>query len=252
MQTNSLEWLSRFEGLLESAPRDDPDLLSQFYTPDARLEQHLLQLKSYAEKTSPTAGERRGAGILMEQIAFLAFSSLTPALEPESYRSVGSQVDLEVSGVGTVWRALLSTLGLQTDRHSFLLEAKATKDKVDVPVMTRLCALMDQRSTVTLGIFFTLSGCTGEPTRNESTASLRDARFHQVLHHVRTSCPIVVFDLDDILSLSGAGSLIRHLHQKIRQVEQVTTSQPVRVGEYKKVELPGHLSELMSPTRAEE
>lgn len=242
-------WIERFEDLLKEAPDDDPDLLAMLYTPDSRLPGFLKKLKAYEAKQSPTSTERKAAGDLMEQVAFLTFRSLTDACEPESYKAVGSQVDLEVTGVKATWQVLLKVVGLKEGRHSFLLEAKATEGKVDVPVMTRLCALMNLRPTVGLGIFFTLKGCTGEPSKNEGKASLKDARYHQVLHYVRTGCPIIVFDLSDILALKVPGSLVMQIQQKIRDVEKVTVSAPESVGSYRQVKLPGHLAKLLGQSK---
>jgi hypothetical protein len=236
-----LEALEQATALIKGqAGRDS--LLPLLYTPDSRISPRIEELTELAAEPKPTADQRRQAGVLMEQVAYLAFRGLLGHDVIKSYRSAGPQIDLLVSGSGTAWRLLCSTLRIDVNKRGILVEAKARKSRVDDQDFARLCALLESTSmTSSLGVFFSLHGATG--FAKGERAALRHARLRQVLHFARCRTPVIVFDLGDLQKLTTNGSLVRLLEQKIRDVEELAINPPEPAAAIE-VELPHHLQDL--------
>jgi hypothetical protein len=199
-----------------------------FYTPDGRLPDFLQNLKeevSKRENNAPDSLSNTEIGKLMEQIAYLCFKGLEGNSVIKSFQSAGPQYDLIVSGDNPIWIFLCEILYLKTGRD-FLVEAKATKNKIGDPQFARLCSLLhfNLNTTSGLGIFFTLKGASGfpEPGAIRRQRSLSDSRLRQAIFMAACKKPIVVFDLNDILELDKPGSLVQILIDKIRDVEQLS------------------------------
>jgi hypothetical protein len=217
-------------------------LIPFLYTPDSRIAGLIGSLGEIARNKDVTSEERRQAGELMEQVAFLALGGLRGSDVVKSFRSSGPQIDLLVNGSTAAWRLLCSTIRIDVDKRGILVEAKARKTKVDDQDFARMCALLESTSTTcSVGVFFTLHGATGFSAKER--AGLKHARLRQVLYFARCKTPVVVLNLEDLRMLDQPGSLVRLLEQRVREIEElaITPSIPAVSVEF---ELPPHLAAL--------
>lgn len=219
-----------------------PILAPLLYRPDRRLEATVRQLKPFVR------GERkcdRTAGVLLEQVATMAFGGLVGWDVLKSYQSLGPQIDLLINGNDAAWLGLCRFVRMDEHRRGILVEAKAVGKSVGDSIFARLCALSaNMETTVSLAVLFTLNGASGFPKEGGKEASLRHARLRQVLHHSRTRTPVIVFDWDDIVTLKEPGSLPRIIERKIRDIEELSVWRLPKV-EHREVDLPKHLTDII-------
>jgi hypothetical protein len=202
------------------------DLAIYLYDPDERLNYYLKKLKEYAQISNLPQKNRPNnfntlAGNLLEQISYLCFSSLRGVSSIKSLQSPGPQYDLLVSGNDTFWKCLCDQLYIEYTKRDFIIECKATKNKVGDQQFSRMCSLLqlNKFDTSQLGIFFTLQGASGFPEENQKRLrSLRDAKLRQVMFNISTSKRIIVLDKNDLLSLGNPGSLVKIMVSKIQDI----------------------------------
>jgi hypothetical protein len=240
------EALAFFEAKPDGVARHS--LATVIYQPDARFAPLLARLRTYIANPPTTLEQQQDAGRLLEQIATVAFDCIRGRDVIKSYRSAEAQYDLLVNGTPPAWDPFWRFTRLEHEGRGVLVECKATKSRVGAPVFARLCDAVAHtfQSTVALGVFFTLSGATGFPTKgNPRQQKLGDARLRQVLFYAATRKPIVVFDQDDILSLSEPGSLLVLLERKIRDIEEISGLPSAPASHSVEVDLPKHLKDLL-------
>lgn len=129
-----------------------------FYSPDVILVKELIdEINVYYRKSKPTQKEKQSAGYKLEELALAVFHGLKGWSSVKSYRSASSQYDLLMSGDSLEWKTMLSLLPLTIPEHStsIVVEAKATKAKVNDAQFSRLCSIMhvSLENTSILGIF---------------------------------------------------------------------------------------------------
>lgn len=205
-------------------------LLVLFYTPDARLSDLLTELTekikiSNLDDSQKPSNFHVQIGQHLEKIAYLCLKSLAGISSIKSFQSPGPQYDFVVTGDNELWISLCQLFYFNNPRD-ILVEVKATKSPVDDQTFARLCSLLDLNLTRTagIGVFFTLSGASGFPKAESKTRqrTLSDARLRQVMYMVSAKKPIVVFDKEDIFKLDQAGSFVKLLIHKIRDIEDLT------------------------------
>jgi hypothetical protein len=224
------------------------NLSSLLYPANDELDQYIQKLEAICSKQHPTDADKREAGNLMEQIAFLAFRNLARADSLQSYRSPVGQHDLLVSGQDVPWTMLMSMCQGNKNFGGILVEAKAWGGKVGTAEFLRLYALIEisMKYSCDIGVFFTVKGASGFP-RDPGThqTKVSECRLLQVLAMAKSGIRVVVFDLDEIKTLVQAGSLPVALQRKIKDIEAIngrwlpSTSPDVQL-----VDLPEHLKGL--------
>lgn len=217
-----------------------------YYKPDSALVKNLIdEIEKTYQKKRPTQKDKQLAGYKLEELTLVIFHGLKGWDSIKNYQSSTAQYDLLMSGNGLDWQSTLGLLPLNVPSHSssIVVEAKATKAKVNDPQFSRLCCLMQQnlKKTSILGIFLTLNGATGFP-RNNVLKNVGQCRLRQLVFYAETRKPIVVLDLNDIRKLSEPGSLLKILNAKIREIEEQTGLPATE--DIKEVALPKHLSSL--------
>ncbi|MDZ8264714.1 MAG: hypothetical protein RMY63_41065 [Nostoc sp. ChiQUE01b] len=222
------------------------EVINWTYTPDIRLSDYLNALKCYLKKEKPTASERQKAGYLLEEILTLSFKGLAGYSEIKSYQSSSHQYDFLISGDGANWDIICNRLFLENYR-GIVVEAKATEEVVSIAQFSRLCSVLSLElfNTVGLGVFFTLKGAAGFPSRNGRKKCISDARLCQLLFYARHKKNIVVFDKDDIFELNENGALIHILIRKIKEIEQSSGLKNAPVAELVDIDLPERLKNLI-------
>lgn len=235
---------------LEKARSGDPaalDLASYYYVADPRLGPLIQELTELVEfKRLRSSTDTRRAGQLMEQIAFLVFSTVIGASSIKSFQSAGPQYDLLVSGDTLPWLMLCSLLFLGEHHRSILVEAKAVAGRLPDREFARLCAIMETNlPAVGLGVFFTLSGASGFPDGSKRQRSIRDSRLRQVLYHAKTGKAVIVFDLADLMALRENGTLVEILIRKIRDISELSGLPAGATEELIEKDLPAHLTALI-------
>ena len=242
---------------LKELPKEDINsrnqIASYLYEPDSRLSEYIEKLKNYINLINPTKKERQDAGYLLEQIVVIVFRGLRGLSRIKSFRSVGAQYDLLISGDNEDWLCLCNLLFMKDNQRGILIEAKCTQEKVSHSQFARLCSLMEINlfSTTGLGIFFTLNGATGFPKKGQESRqkALSEARSMQALFHARTGKAIVVLDQDDIFTLDKPGSLLQILISKIHDLEDLSGLAIEPCESPVEVDLPAHLKELLEPNQ---
>ena len=189
-------------------------------------------------------------GELMEEITYLAFSTLKGNNSLKSYRSFSHQLDLVISGSDSDWMSLMEYLHLKKRRRTIVVEAKNWEDKVDDKTFSRLCGILQNIFTnmADLGVFITRNGATGFP-KEDSVSSIRplsEAQATQIIFHARTKKYVIVLTHDDIKKFGQPGALPRILEAKIRAVEEWTGKPPRYNDRWEEVDLPPHLSKYRS------
>ncbi len=236
---------------LEKIDRDDPasDKLSSYlYIPDSRMSEYLIQLDNLLKISKPKKAELRERGKTLEQIVCLAFNSLKGVTSLKSFQSAGPQYDLLITGDTIDWNVICKQLYIDTPKRDIVVEAKARKEKLQDKDFARLCSIMELNLTgASLGIFFTLNGATGFPQRNCLTRQrkISDCRLRQVIYYAKTNKFVVVLDKQDIFELNRNGSLIQILTRKIRDLRELSGFPTTSVNDFKEIDLPGHLSDLV-------
>jgi hypothetical protein len=186
------------------------------------------------------------AGKLMEELVYLAFDCLEGKDTIKSFQSYSAQHDLIISGSKPSWSTLIEKLHLPGTSRTLVIEAKNTEVPVSDQQFSRLCSIMQNKlqTTCSLGIFFSRSGATGFPNRDDGRRqrALQDSRATQVLFHARTDKFVVVIDHDDILQLDQIGSLPRLLEARIKDVEEASGLSLDLDLDWNEVDLPSHLS----------
>ncbi len=230
-------------------------LISYFYSPHKKLDTYLEKLKDEIEISALPRNKRPSnhhneIGKLLEQIAYICFSSLKGVSSIKSYQSAaGPQYDLLISGDDLPWMYLCKMLHIKFESRDILVEVKATKKKVNDQIFSRLCSLLDMNlfNTTQLGVFFTLNGATGFPQKDSTQRQRKigDSKLRQLMFLVGKNKFIVVLDKDDIDELNKAGSLVKIILRKIEDIEQVTGEYiPPAVGVPIEKDLPVHLQNL--------
>jgi hypothetical protein len=217
-----------------------------YYKPDSILVKNLInEIEELYQKKRPTQREKQLTGYKLEELTLAIFHGLKGWDSIKNYQSSTAQYDLLMSGNGLDWQSTLGLLPLNVPRHSssIVVEAKATKAKVNDPQFSRLCCLMQQnlKKTSVLGVFLTLNGATGFP-KSETLKNIGQCRLRQLVFYAETRKPIVVLDINDIRKLSESGSLLKILNAKIREIEEQTGLPTPE--DIKEVALPKHLSSL--------
>jgi hypothetical protein len=194
----------------------------------------------------PTRLQLQKRGKVLEQIAYLVFSSINGCTTKKSFQSAGPQYDLIVTGDNAKWKIFTEILYLDFKQRDILIEAKAKNERLPDKDFARLCSIMECNLTTTgLGIFFTLQGATGFPKNNQSRQKcVRDCLLRQVIFHARTKKYIVVLDKNDIFSLRKDGSLITLLTRKIREIQQLSGLETVAIENFVETDLPDHLKNI--------
>lgn len=252
----SLAVVNALKLIAEISERDLPEkpnnpLISYLYTPDKKLDKYLrdleeqIEIANYPQKERPSNFHNE-IGQLLEKIAYICFNRLLGVTSIKSFQSPGPQYDYLVTGDTVEWKAICKLLYIDFRRRDFLIEVKATKNKVNDQQFARLCSLLELNlfQTGGLGIFFTLNGATGFPQKSDKVRqrSLRDARLRQVMFSLKAKKPIVVLEKDDIFQLNKPGSLIRILMRKVRDIEDLSgIFIPPEVNEPIEKDLPQHL-----------
>lgn len=171
---------------------------------------------------SPDDRQRRGA--LLEEVAVVLFAGVyaVPASGIESWRGPMGQHDLLVRASDTLGGADLKE-ALFGHRFDLLIEAKATKGKVDVGIMHKLCGSLSGhfQSTASIGIFLALEGITGGGKRTTAEAQLV-----RMLFYARTQKPIIVIDKNDLKRLAGGENLLGMMKVKLQQLESGRIDDP--------------------------
>ena len=230
-------------------------LANYFYIPNEKINNLLSELQRLIEiSKNPTERRKiRGfnnvIGRILEQIAFLGFKGLKGVSILKSFQSAGPQYDLIASGNDEQWLSICNQFLGDNRLYDIVIEAKATQSKVNDQQFARLCSILQHNlfSSSGMGIFFTLNGATGFPNKDTKRRqnALQSARLRQVLFMAQCNKPILVFDLDDILSLDKKGSLFKLILQKIRDIEQQSgVYLPPDIDEPFECDLPSHLMEL--------
>lgn len=229
----------KFDMLLNAI--NNPDFL---YIPSDKLMQRVLDYRDWCSKHAAKDPNIEDAGKLMEEVALLAFSSLRGYNTLLSYQSYADQYDLVISGTSGHWRAILHWLGLD-NLPVIVVEAKNTDTKVDVPIFTRLCSIVQNTfdGECGLGVFFTRTGATGFPSEGRPVQSLRYAQARQVIFHAKTNKHLVVLTDMDIDLLLKPGGLLHVLRDKILQIKMLTGSDFRLTPTWHRVELPPHLKQ---------
>lgn len=218
------------------------------YIPHEIVKDLIDEIDCFFNKNKPTKKQRQDAGYKLEELALATFSSLKGWSSVKSYQSANAQYDLLLSGEGPEWENALSLLPLKLPQHttSIVVEAKATKRKVNDAQFARLCSLMHTNldTTSVIGVFFTLKGASGFSTRDgKSPRNIGNARLRQLMFYAKTGKPIVVFDIHDIRTLSRNGSLLKLISHKIKDIEELT-GLPTHLENWNEVLLPSKLQEL--------
>ncbi|MFG6107676.1 hypothetical protein U2F10_35970 [Leptothoe sp. EHU-05/26/07-4] len=232
------------------------DLLhhSYFYSPDKVLVKELIdEIDSYYQKPRPTQKERQLAGYKLEELTLAVFHGLRGWSSIKSYRSASSQYDLLMSGEGLDWKTALSLLPLKIPEHltSIVVEAKATKAKVNDAQFARLCSIMQTnlKNTSILGVFFTLKGASGFANQGKKTSqNVGNARLRQLLFYIDTGKPVIVLDINDIRTLAENGTFLRIIGRKIQEIEELT-GLPTSAESIAEVVLPENLRKLYERLR---
>lgn len=227
------------------------------YEPDQKLQAIVAEYKKWCQDLAIAEATKnrqqlkvikKRAGILMEELVFLAFNCLKGKESIKSFQSYSAQHDLVISGSVSSWYSLVEMLHLPRESRTFVIEAKNIQDKVNDQQFSRLCSVMQFKFDVicSLGIFFSRLSATGFPIKNtQRQRSLRDSRATQVLFHAKTRKFVVVLDHDDILQLDQPGSLPRILEAKIRDVEETSGLPLNRNPIWNEIDLPSHLQRHM-------
>ena len=231
--------------VLELLDRTDPAgaaLLSYLYTADSRINSPICRLREYTDLRKTTANQRRVAGELMEEIAYLAFLGLRGVSQIKSYQSAAAQYDLLASGDDLAWQYVCKMLYMKLGARSILVEAKAKKSKLRDRDLSRLLGIMESHlSTSGLAVFFTLNGASGYPTAGKSQRCLQACRLRQVLYYAKTEKPTIVLDKSDIFRLDKNGSLTKIIFGKVRDLAELSALHPATVAGPVEVVLPKHL-----------
>jgi hypothetical protein len=233
-------------------------ILPLLYQPDSRLPallrevDALLKTKKRAKrgKSGLAPLEAQALGYTLEKIAVLAFQGLVGIESAKSYQSAAAQHDLLVTGSDTLWLQVCKTIRIDESQRGILVEAKATKNRLGDHEFERLGNIVAHhfRATVALGVFFAIEGATGFPKagKSEREISVRACRLTQLVLYHGVKKPVIVLDWADIKSLTEAGSLVRILERRIREIEEQTGlrgSSPIAPVE---VDMPKHLKDLCS------
>jgi hypothetical protein len=234
-------------GKIDPADPATKPLSSYFYVADTRIRALLSELHQLIDKgTGLTRTEQQLAGVLMEQIAFLAFAGVRGVRTLKSFQSAGPQYDLLISGDSPAWFMLCKLLYLDERKRSILVEAKAIGSRLSDKQFARLCAIMDTNlPLVGLGVFFTIAGASGFPEGLVRQRSIRDCRLRQVLYHAKTGQSVVVLDRGDLEALTVNGAFIDLLMRKVRDISELT-GLPADFSDdlQERADLPPHLAEL--------
>jgi hypothetical protein len=220
---------------------------SYLYVTNPKLSDYLKKFEDHLNIDNPSGSQLRERGYLLEQIIYLVFRGLKGASSFKSFQSAGPQYDLLITGDNEQWIIVCKFLYLDIQTRDIVIEAKAKKDPLPDKDFARLCCIMDLNLTNSgLGIFFTIKGATGFPTKNDSTRQrcLKDCKLRQVLYHAKTGKYIIVLDKDDILSLGKNGTLIKLLQRKIRDVRELSGIPTTTVELNEEIDLPKHLLNL--------
>ena len=209
----------------------DPDkalLLPLLYTPDSRLRSRVKQMDRLLRRKAAgklTPSETQQLGYLLEEVALLVFQGLAGITSLKSYQSAGPQHDLVVAGNDSLWLCICEMLHI-AKFSGILVEAKATKGKVGDKEFQRVGSIVTHHlgKTVGLGVFLSIKGATGFPSRGEKEKKLsrRAGRVTQIIVYQSAKKPIVVLDWEDIQELDKAGALITTLERKVREIEEMT------------------------------
>jgi len=222
---------------------------ADYYTPNKPLVQELIdEINCFYRKNRPSQKDRRDAGYKLEELALAVFHGLSGWFSIKSFQSSTAQYDLLMSGEGPEWEDILQLLTIDPRKYavSIVVEAKATKARVDDAQFARLCSLMQNnlKKRSVLGIFFTLNGASGFPIDDtKAVKSIGYSRLRQLLFYAETNKPIVVLDIHDIQQLTENGSLLRILSRKIMEIEE-QTGLPTCKEKIKEVLLPENLEKL--------
>lgn len=221
------------------------EIHKKLYSPSQELKE---RLKDYEKWYTTRQGEDEGQ--LMEEIAFLAFQSLSGWDDIASYQSFSSQHDLVISGSSGYWFLLTTYLQLpQKGRsRSIVVEAKNIDDSLSDQQFSRLCYIVQNKfsSTSHLGVFFTREGGSGFTYYR----ALRDAHATQILFHAISQKFVIVFDHNDVLTLKEDGSLAKLMMEKIKDIEKSSKLPYEYDGEWIKVNLPTHLERWVKDKHA--
>lgn len=223
-------------------PGDLDPLDELYYVPPPRLPAVLAEISKLRSKANKTQKELARLGKLVECAAFLAFRALSPTPVLRSWTGPNFQIDVLVQGNQADWEALFSHLNISASGRCMLVEAKGTGGQVDDPIFGRMCTLLTQNfgGQCGLGVFVTLSGAKGFRDRRK----LGSARLRQIVFHASTRIPVVVFDFNDLLSLTKPGSLPRLLRAKIDDI-QFLLGEPIDPGTCQQQNsLPEHLEQV--------
>jgi hypothetical protein len=226
-------------------------LIACMYTPSSELRERIKAVeKLRGRKKKLTKGERQQLGYQLEEMVMLAFQNITGASTLKSYQSAAAQHDYLIDGDDTAWQWFRKAIFIHgTDEGSGLLvEAKATVKAVGDREFQRLGNIITHYfpRTVGMGIFVTINGASGFPKRGgPRKKGLHSARLTQtVLYHSRKK-PIVVLDWEDLKALTTAGSLVRILASKVREIEQLSGRANEMPDEPQQVDLPERLRALL-------
>lgn len=220
-----------------------------YFIPDQNL---IRRIEDYTEWCAGRKDE--DGGLLMEEIAYLAFRCLKGYERIMSYRSYSAQHDLEISGSTKEWILITRYLHLPDTGRSIIVEAKNLDAPVNDQQFSRLCGILENKFKITshLGVFFTRNGATGFPTASKRVTALKDARATQILFHAKTNKFVVVLDDSDIKKLKDKGSLLAILESKIQDVESATPTglpsgfEEEELEDFMKTELPSHLKKYIN------
>ncbi|MEM8723606.1 MAG: hypothetical protein AAGE84_30725 [Cyanobacteria bacterium P01_G01_bin.39] len=239
--------------IIETTKRLDSDspeldrLASYFYIADLRLKDYLKNFETLLQLQKPTRRQLQERGKILEQITYLVFSSLKGVSSIKSFQSASSQYDLVVSGDDVSWHPVCKQLYMDISHRDIVIEAKAKNSKLPDKDFARLCSIMNQNYTgAGLGIFFTIKGATDFPDKNSPRQrKISDCRLRQALFHAKTGKFIVVLDKDEILQLGKNGTLLQILTRKIRDLRELSGLPTVPIKQFKEIDLPPHLEELL-------
>ncbi|HSC89614.1 MAG TPA: hypothetical protein VLC09_20165 [Polyangiaceae bacterium] len=225
---STIELLDFFEELKGDPGARRSILLDQaLYSPSPHLAAYVQELGDVRAQAAATNGKQRRlhlarAGRLMEAIAKLLLEGIAGGDAVKSFLSSGAQYDLVVTGSSKLWLTMMRVVCPGAKAQSILVEAKATKSKVNDATFHRLCGVVGNYllDHVGLAIFMTLAGATGFPKRGAKVLGLRQARLAQLLFFAKNEIPIVVLDFQDLVELANGAPLLPLLQAKVVEISE--------------------------------
>ncbi|GAA5531246.1 hypothetical protein [Herpetosiphon gulosus] len=245
--------LSRDERRLVFASLREWKLEDECYDPNpeliVKIEEFRLRIETEekAKEAAKAANKKytapRNDGKLLEEILYLALSSLQDINRIKSYSAAEYQIDLEVSGSGGLWEWMMKDF-LNLPGDTFVAEAKDYGIPIENKYFSRLVYILDYHINKDsyLGIFFTREGASGFPQPDQPLKKMSGCLATQMLFRARTEKFIIVFNKEDIYRLGERGSLLKLIRAKIHDA-QGWAGKPLDIDKgWNEIDLPPHMA----------